>query len=107
MNYPPGIVRKGGEGLVFAGDAMMYAAIFSDKAVYQCNFDRLIERLRTQIDMNIAESIKLKERGCDTDALLSSLQLMKSAFKDKLLGNYASVADKVADDNPKECPVFD
>lgn len=107
VNYPLGIVRKEGEGLVFAGDAMMYAAIFSGKAVYQCNFDRFIERLRTQIDMNIAESIKLKERGCDTDALLSSLQLMKSAFKEKLLGNYVSIANEVADNNPKECPVFD
>ncbi len=37
-------VKKGEEKIGFEGDALMYAAIFSDKDVYECQLDRLIQR---------------------------------------------------------------
>ena len=107
VNYGLGFVKRDGETLAFSDDATMYGAIFSDPKVYKCNFDRLIDRLRTQIDINSQKAAVLEQRGCRTQALQSSLAAMKSVFAGKLLGNYKNVAQEVEDQNPKECPVFD
>ena len=107
VNYALGFVKKDGKILPFADDATMYGAIISDPSVYSCNFDRLITRLRTQININLQKAATLEQRGCLTKALQTSLAVMKSAFAGKLTGNYKNAAEKVDEDNPKDCPVFD
>jgi hypothetical protein len=44
VNVENGYVEKNGSSLNFYSDALMYAAIFSDKDVYECQLKRLMER---------------------------------------------------------------
>jgi hypothetical protein len=39
-------VKKGNDIISFEGDALMYAAIFSDKDVYDCQLERLMQRTK-------------------------------------------------------------
>jgi len=106
VDYRLGIIQKESKTLVFSGDALMYAAIFSDLDLYECNFNRLIQRINTQIDINLHKALVLGQSGCNTNALKSDLSAMKSAFEGRLVGNFANVANEVKLSNPKECPVF-
>jgi hypothetical protein len=44
VNYNQGYVEKRGERVYFETDALMYAAIFSEKDVYECQVKRLMQR---------------------------------------------------------------
>lgn len=44
VNYILGVVEKDGESYDFYGDALMFAAIFSDKDNYDCQVKRLMKR---------------------------------------------------------------
>ncbi len=44
VSYDGKIVEKEGKEVFFEGDALMYAAIFSDAAVYECQLKRLMQR---------------------------------------------------------------
>ncbi len=46
INYENGYVEKDNKKMYFEGDALMYAAIFSDKDVYECQLKRLMLRLK-------------------------------------------------------------
>ncbi len=106
VNHPLGIVKKDGKSIVFADDSLMYAAIFSDPETYECNFNRLINRLKTQIDINMQKAVIMKSKGCATSGLQLSLESMKSAFDGRLVGSFKGVANEVDRRNPKECAVF-
>jgi len=56
VNYYGKYVEKNGEQMYFETDALMYAAIFSDKDVYECHLKRLLQRLE-----NLAELYRTKE----------------------------------------------
>src|SRR3989339_754158 len=44
VNYNLNYVTKGSQKFYFEGDALMYAAVFSDKDVYECQLKRLMQR---------------------------------------------------------------
>jgi hypothetical protein len=44
VNYVENYTNKNGSNLYFYSDALMYASIFSDKDVYECQVKRLMER---------------------------------------------------------------
>jgi hypothetical protein len=50
--------------IYFAGDALMYAAIFSDSDIYECNVKRLASRIENQIDIYKGKSRSMTQKGC-------------------------------------------
>lgn len=106
VNYDLGTIRKDRETLYFSGDAMMYAAIFSDNNVYKCNMQRLMDRLAVQTEINIRKAERLDIDGCSTGNVRSSLNALKGAADSNLLPNVDKLAKEVAENNPENCPIF-
>jgi hypothetical protein len=73
VNYNLGRVEKNGRRLIFETDALMYAAIFAEKDIYECQVERLMNKF------NILLSLYLKKgefAACSSTigSSLSSLQ---------------------------------
>ena len=62
-----GRVEKDGETLRFETDALMYAAIFSDKEIYECQLRRLVKRTRQLAAIYGEKSVLVSRRGCEND----------------------------------------
>lgn len=61
-----GVVRKEGEELVYSGN-LLYAAIFSDKSLYDCNVKRLLYR-SSLISQELSQKADLLNlRNCNTN----------------------------------------
>jgi hypothetical protein len=64
-SYERGYTEKNGKKLYFAG-SLMYGSIFSEPEVYECNFRRLMARLK-QISYLYADEISfISAQGCST-----------------------------------------
>jgi len=72
-------VEKRGERVYFKGDALMYAAIFSDKKVYECQLKRLMMRVEQLSSLYIDKSNFISQKGCSTDLNSDLLDLSNSA----------------------------
>ncbi len=59
-------VKKQGKTLHYTGDALMYAAIFSDPVLYECNLQRLASRLYNEAEVYERKSIALAQKNCNT-----------------------------------------
>jgi len=70
-------VRKGTEQVYFDGDALMYAAIFSDKDIYECEVLRLMQRTKELTKIYEDKALRVKEVGCNSD-VLTDLNLFES-----------------------------
>lgn len=75
VNYVTGTVMKGNNTLTFSGDALMYAAIFSDKIVYECQVKRLMERGIQLDSLYTGKANLISYKGCNSDLGPSLLQL--------------------------------
>lgn len=74
------VVKKDGKRMYYEGDALMYAAIFSNKEDYECQIDRLMRR--TEQLANIYEDkskFVFKETGCDSGLSVDLVQLANYA----------------------------
>jgi len=83
VDYNGDFLIKDDETFPFEGDAMMYAAIFSDKETYECGVKRLMSRTEGLSELYMDKSIFLANR-CD-----SRLGADLGSFK-SLLENYKS-----------------
>jgi hypothetical protein len=104
-----GILEKGSENLEFGGDALMYAAIFSDKELYECQLSRLMKRTKELAMLYKDKSIRLKERGCesglngDLDLFIDSL----NDFNDNRLTALENIAEDLKIKNSlSECALW-
>jgi len=68
LNY----VEKAGQQLKYSGSSLMYAAIFSDPGIYNCNVKRLVEKINSVSKIYLEKSNMLKQRGIS----LSDTQLI-------------------------------
>lgn len=77
--YEHGSVKKKGERdtFYFATDAMLYAAIFSDYYTYDCNFNRLMNRLDLLCDI-YKEKIGKMNPECNADSINNELAKLKA-----------------------------
>lgn len=66
VNYDGGrgSVRKEGEVMHFEGDALMYAAIFSQEQEYECQLKRLMKRTTSLCDLYKNKAIFIETVGC-------------------------------------------
>ena len=87
VNYEEGSFGEEGSGYVekknsqvqFEGDALMYAAIFSDKETYECNLKRLMNRVEN-LALIYNTKTDILTGKCDTN-LKSDLNLLISMAK--------------------------
>lgn len=66
VNYPGGYLIKNGERMYFDDDALMFAAIFSDRGIYNCQLQRLMKRTAMLSDIYFDKSGILLDR-CATN----------------------------------------
>jgi hypothetical protein len=92
-------VKKDKTTVYFAGmgedtDSLMYAAIFSDKEIYECQVKRLLSRLKEISSLYREKIISLQKVGC-TDSLSSSLNELQNMIGDSTTSeNLAEIVTK-------------
>jgi len=96
------LVRKDGEVVEYI-DNLVYAAIFSDPEIYNCNKDRLIKRISNLADIYADKAGLVQKQGCET-GLRSDFEILAS------LDNLQSIkqqTDKIdMKNNAAVCQVF-
>ena len=111
VNYENGILRKNGETFNFYGDALMYAAIFSDKDVYECQLKRVMQR-GEQLSLIYEEKSQFVSRnGCSSNSNQDLLELrnLESGFSssDNLNSQIINLAENVGAKNEvSECKLW-
>ena len=77
VNYLNKYVDKEGSRVYFEGDALMYAAIFSEDAFYECQVKRLMKRVESLAELYRDKADLIALSGCSTN-LHSDLQVLIS-----------------------------
>ncbi len=67
MNYYSKSVEKDGEEMYFETDALMYAAIFSDKEVYECQLKRVMQRTENLVELYLDKAVFIASQGCGSE----------------------------------------
>ena len=74
VSYGMGSVKKDGNTIYFEGDALMYAAIFSEKDLYECQLQRLMKRTANlALLYNDKANFISQKAGCSTNLNLIGL----------------------------------
>ncbi len=92
-SYSYGFVKKRGESVNFKSDALMYAGIFADKEIYECQVKRLMQRIEKLSLIYYDKSKFVSQKGCHSN--LNLLGLNNAAGNSG--GNLDSVIDIVED----------
>lgn len=108
-NYDWGSVEKPGLKMNYVGD-LMYAAIFSDRGIYECNVRRLMYRTGMIARELIDKADLMDARNCNTNLKVDLIywrELTINATADELKGLY-SVANVLGRKNDREiCGLWD
>ena len=75
-------VEKDGEKVYYEGNALMYAAIFSDKDIYECETKRLMKRADELAKIYQEKTLSLVSKGCTSTLDLSTFKSEVSIFQD-------------------------
>ncbi len=75
-------VEKRGNTLYFEGDSLMYAAIFADKDVYECQLGRLMQRTEQLSAIYNDKASLISDQGCLLEINLFSLSTAANSFSD-------------------------
>lgn len=78
VGYQEKIVRKSGAIMYFDTDALMYAAIFSDARIYECQLSRLMGRVQALTEIYEEKALSIISTGCVSSALTDLGQLKTS-----------------------------
>jgi len=79
VNYNEDYVKKDGEKMNFKTDALMYAAVFSTKDVYECQLKRLMQRTEQLSNIYINKEDIISKQGCSTELNQKLIELKNSA----------------------------
>lgn len=97
------------ESLNYAGDALMYAAIFSDSEIYNCNLQRIGKRLELEIEVYEKKAKILTVEGCPTVPLSDFKALVANTdldFSSKLPQIWLKAKGIKQRNNYAECKLF-
>ncbi|MBU2562054.1 MAG: hypothetical protein KKF68_00120 [Nanoarchaeota archaeon] len=101
VNYEYKWVIRNSEKVYFEKDALMYAAIFSDKKTYECQLKRLMQRVNQLALLYQDKADFVSKAGCESNLKQDLLMLSNSAsdFEDSsnlgvLAINVESIKDK-------------
>ena len=81
VDYSQNVVIKNSGRSFFVDDATMYAAMFSDPVIYNCNLKRLAKRIDSQIDVYMGKASALSSR-CGASFNLASLRIAAEGLYD-------------------------
>jgi len=110
VNYASKTVSKIAEpNYYFADDATMYAAIFSDKKIYDCNMQRILSRLKIQAEIYSAWASSLT--GCVNNMLPVTLSALSTDIDNAkahpyTTPNLASRASYAESLDSYDCPII-
>lgn len=79
VDYGNKIVKKRDKNLYFREDALMYAAIFSDSDIYNCQLQRLMQRVEVLTQIYKDKENFILQRGCNSNLGGDLIQLGNSA----------------------------
>ena len=80
-----GSTRKSGQTVYFTGNALMYASIFSDSDIYNCNVKRLMARLYSETLVYEEKSRAMTSRGCNMNINLVQLKQLANTMSTSTL----------------------
>lgn len=109
VSYALKRVEKDGEIMYFETEALMYAAIFSDKDTYECQLKRLMQRTGQLSNLYMNKASALSIKGCDPllNPLLSSLMVYTSDLEDsKELYLINNLVEEIDEKNTGECRLW-
>ncbi len=87
-------VEKDGEEMHYEGDALMYAAIFSNKKDYECQLERLMKRTAQLTDIYADKSkFILEKTGCNSGLDVDLILLKNTAENLGGSGNLNTISD--------------
>ncbi len=102
VNYNAKYVKKRGKTVYFEGDSLMYAAIFSDNDVYECQLKRLMKRVAELSVIYADKADFISGKGCHSALKDELLSLREMALNLDSSGNLASlrnIADEIKSKN--------
>ncbi|MDD5023438.1 MAG: hypothetical protein PHU63_04680 [Candidatus ainarchaeum sp.] len=94
VEYSQKVVIKGSDRMYFEGDALMYAAIFSEKGIYECQVKRLMKRLG-ELSLLYRDKATLISNKCPSNLNLELLSVAAGNIQDS---KSLSVVGKIAED---------
>ncbi|MEN7981902.1 MAG: hypothetical protein ABFQ65_00460 [Nanoarchaeota archaeon] len=100
VNYGAQTVEKEGEILHFRTDALMYATIFSDKKIYNCQLQRIMKRIKQLSKIYQDKESFISQRGCNSNLGNDLVQLSNSAnglIDSANIGSVWNIAQKIND----------
>lgn len=113
LGHKGSTAKKGQGAIYFAGDAMLYASIFSGKELYNCNFQRLAARLESQTAIYKEKAIALSQKGCSATFNLDPLKNNAKSLSDaqtigeNLITNLWAAAKQVSQQNDiADCSLY-
>jgi len=109
VDYDAKRVEKNNEEMFFETDALMYAAIFSDKATYECQLKRLMQRIEQLSKIYMDKSNALSIKGCEPvlNPYLSSLISSASSLSDsKRLYLVNLISEELEEKNKGSCKLY-
>jgi len=82
VDYDNKRIVKDGEIMFFEGDALMYAGIFSNKEVYECQVKRLMQRVDSLALLYKDKAVFISEKGCYSNLDLLTLSNLANSLED-------------------------
>lgn len=99
VDYSAGLIKKEGENLFFEGDALMYAGIFSDKEMYECQIQRLMKRVKEISELYNEKALLVSRVNCNSNLDLKTLITLSENIESS--ANLNSLNKKVNEINNK------
>ncbi|MEK6760568.1 MAG: hypothetical protein AABX93_01445 [Nanoarchaeota archaeon] len=81
VDYSSKYVEKENEKMYFSGDSMMYAAIFSEPEIYECQLKRLMQREVQLIEIYNGKAEIVSAKGCNSD-VKNELSILSGMISD-------------------------
>jgi len=112
VDYTGKSVKKSSGTMYFEDDSLMYAAIFSDKEVYECQIKRLMKKIEKLSKIYQDKIVITSREGCDSNlgSDLSALSLLVNRVESSAnLGiNLKSLVEGIEDKNKlsSECKLW-
>lgn len=100
VNYEVGFVKKNSGTFSFSGDALMYAAIFSDKEIYECQLKRLMQRTKNLALLYGDKASLVSKEDCNSNLELAALSASANSLKDsRELVMVENIAEEIKQEN--------
>ncbi len=101
-------VKKNGESMFFETDALMYAAIFSEKNIYENQIKRLMKRTNELLLLYDDKAVILSDQGCEIDVnLLTFKNVINGVQNSGDLAKAANMAESIEIENDyAECELW-